>query len=332
MISKSERISFVPDHIPSTVIKSDPYIGRHLYRAKSDFARGLFGGIIVVVAKKATLLAFVLFFFGTVDFLLALEAENDQKVSSRKPVNISSHQLTFEKLKGLTLFTGDVKATHDKIILLSDEIHAMEDNREATANGHVHVVDSSEGITLTCGNLEYQDLMNLMTAHDHPVLTTLDENGKPITVTGRQMEVDAQKRTVVINQNVQIIHKEGHAEAQKATFLSQEDKFVLEDDPKVYTENGLLSGRRIVSSMGGDRDVFVEGMADAIFNPNGKPVTTQTDKQKGPDNPKGNSTPGTSSPSAATGSSSPVTNSNGLGNNAPTAPVNPGSPLHPGGY
>jgi lipopolysaccharide export system protein LptA len=320
------------DQDRSTASQSYRFICCRPLWVMSGFIRRLLFWKINAAFKVSILLAVVLVFFGTVSCLSALETENEQKVSVRKPVNISSHQLTFEKLKGLTLFTGDVKATHDKIILLSDEIHAMEDNREATANGHVHVVDSSQSITLTCGNLEYQDLMNLMTAHDHPILTTLDENGKPITVTGRQMEVDSKKKTVVINQNVQIIHKDGHAEAQKATFLSQDDKFILEDDPKVYTENGLLSGRRIVSSMGGDRDVFVEGMADAIFNPNGKPVTTQTDKKTVSTNPKGNSALGTSGPSTTTGSSVPVTNTNSLSNNVPAAPVNPGSPLHPGGY
>ncbi len=293
-----------------------------------DFIHAWLFGKNSELPKLAILSLVVFLFFGAVDFLSALEDENDQKISSQRPVNISSHQLTFEKLKGLTLFTGDVKATHDKIVLMSDEIHSMEDNRAATANGHVCVVDSNQSITLTCGNLEYQDLMNLMTAHDHPVLTTLDENGKPITVTGRQMEVDAKKKTVVINQNVQIIHKEGHAEAQKATFLSQDDKFILEDDPKVYTDNGLLSGRRIVSSMGGDRDVFVEGMADAIFNPNGKPVTTANDKKTGQ---AGKPTPGTSSPTTDTSHSAPMTNNNGLGNNVPAALSNPGASLHPGG-
>jgi lipopolysaccharide export system protein LptA len=295
------------------------FILRRFFRKNALFFRG-FPGLVFLVS-----------FFGTAVFLSAFEIKKDQQVSSQKPVNISSHQLTFERPEGLTLFTGDVKATHDKIILLSDEIHAMEGNREATANGHVSVVDSSQGITLTCGNLEYQDLMNLMTAHDHPVLTTLDENGHPITVTGRQMEVDSEKKTVVINQNVQIIHKEGHAEAQKATFLSGSDKFILEEDPKVYTDNGLLSGRRIVSSMGGlDRNVFVEGMADAIFNPNGKPVTTPSTKKTGLAGPGTGATPGTSGPGTAGGPSAPVTNGNGLGNNGPAAPVNPGTLSRPG--
>lgn len=222
-------------------------------------------------------LALAVFFGGATPLLCATQPTPTQKigqqVSAKHPVNISSYQLTFDRPEGLTLFTGDVKAVHDKVVLLADEIRALEENREATASGHVKVVDHSQGVTLTCGNLEYQDLMDLMTAHDHPLLTTLDERGVPITVLGRQMEVDSVEKTVTINQNVQIIHKDGKAEAQKATFLSSQDKFILEDDPKVYTDNGLLSGRRIVSNLGGDRSVFVEGMADAIFNPNGKPVT-----------------------------------------------------------
>jgi lipopolysaccharide export system protein LptA len=317
---------------PAT-IKTCCFTGRGPYPEVSGFGPRRPFGKSALFSKGFPWFVFATAFLGTIGSLQAFEIKKDQQVSSKKPVSISSHQLTFERPKGLTLFTGDVKATHDKIVLLSDEIHAMEGNREATANGHVSVVDSSQGITLTCGNLEYQDLMNLMTAHDHPVLTTLDENGHPITVTGRQMEVDSEKKTVIINQNVQIIHKEGHAEAQKATFLSQSDKFILEDDPKVYTDNGLLSGRRIISSMGGlDRNVFVEGMADAIFNPNGKPVTTPTGNKKGPAGPNAGATPGTSGPGTAAGPSAPVTNGNGLGNNVPAAPVNPGPPPRSGGY
>ena len=241
----------------------------------------------------------------------AFEVKDDREVSSRKPVNISAHQLTFDRPRGLTLFTGNVKAVHDQVVLLADQIRALEENREATAAGHVEVVDHSQAITLTCGNLEYQDLMDLMTAHDHPLLTTLDEKGLPITVIGRQMEVDSVKKTVVINQNVQILHKEGRAESQKAIFLSKEDKFILEEDPKVYTDNGLLSGRRITTNLGEDRSMMVEGMADAVFNPNGKPVTT-----KAPGGPvTGVGAVGT--PSAPT---TPVANNPALGHNDSAQP------------
>ncbi|HVZ80797.1 MAG TPA: LptA/OstA family protein [bacterium] len=196
-----------------------------------------------------------------------------QQVSSQKPVRISADELTFDKPKGLTLFTGDVKAVHDQITLLSAKLQALEDNREASAEGHVRVMDMGQGITLTCGNLEYEDRMNLMTAHDHPVMTTLDENGKPISVTGRQMEMDSDKKTVTINQNVLIQNADGKAEAQKATFLSQKDQFVLEDDPRFTTPSALLTGRRILSNLSGDRGVIVEGMAEGYFNPTGGPVS-----------------------------------------------------------
>jgi lipopolysaccharide export system protein LptA len=264
---------------------------------------------------KISVLSIVAFLLVALPGLLkAYEIKNDKEVSSHKPVNITSDNLSFDRLRGLTLFTGDVKALHDKIVLIADMVKALEENKEATANGHIQVVDNSQGITLTCGNLEYQDLMELMTAHDHPILTTLDEKGNPITVLGRQMELDSVMKTVVINQNVQILHNDGHAESQKATFLSQEDKFILEDNPKVYTDNGLLSGRRIVSDIGADKDIMVEGMADAIFNPNGKPVTTSPTATPGPKNPSISTNPV---------SNNPVTNNNSLGNNAGAATGTP---------
>jgi len=261
-------------------------------------------------------------------FLYAYEIKNDKEVSARKPVNITSNDLTFDRPDGLTLFMGNVKAVHGETTLFADKIKALEDNQEATADGHVQTIDTQQGITMTCGNLEYQDLMDLMTAHDHPVLTTLDENGRPITALGRQMELDSVNKTVVIHQNVQILHKEGRAEAQLATFLSQEDKFILEEDPKAYTDNGLLSGRRITANIGTDRSLMVEGMADAIFNPNGKPVTTPA-AGKGPaggvSGPQNSPTPGSTHPGPETNPFSPSGGSSGT---PPVTTPTPQSQFH----
>jgi lipopolysaccharide export system protein LptA len=212
-----------------------------------------------------------------VDSLWAYDIKDSREVSPKKPVNISAVQLIFDRLKGLTLFKGGVKAVHDNVTLTANELRALSENREASAEGQVKVVDPTAAMTLTCGNLEYQDLMNLMTAHDHPLLTSLDENGRPITARGRQMELDSEKKTVVIHQNVQIIHEDGRAEAQKATFLAKEDKFILEEDPKMFVPNGKLSGRRIVSNLGGNRSILVEGMADAAFYTAGAPPTGKND-------------------------------------------------------
>lgn len=208
----------------------------------------------------------------------AFEIGKNMEVSSKKPVKISADTLTFDRPRGLTLFTGKVKALHDQIILLSDKLQALEDNREAAAEGKVRVLDQGQGITMTCGNLEYEDRMNLMVAHDDPRLTASDENGKPITISGRQMELDAMKKNVVIHQNVHIDHQDGNAEAQLATFDSQTDQVILEEDPKFTMPNGVLTGRRIISRMAGDKGLVVEGMAEGYFNPSGKPVIPATGK------------------------------------------------------
>ncbi len=232
--------------------------------------------------------------------LRAYEVDDHHEVSGRKPVNISAFQLLFDRLKGLTLFKGNVKAIHGHVTLTSDEMRALSENREATAEGKVKVVDPTAALTMTCGNLEYEDMMNLMTAHDHPLLTSLDENGRPITVLGRQMELDSEKKTVVIHQNVQIIHDDGKAEAQKATYLSQEDKFILEEDPQMTVPNGKLSGRKIVSNLGAGKSVLVEGMADAVFYPSGMPVTVKGVNPSGNPKEPGHGVPnGPGSPSLA---------------------------------
>ena len=121
-----------------------------------------------------------------------------------------------------------------------------------------------------------------------------------------------------------IHHPNGHAEAQKATFYSKEDKLILEDDPKVETDNAVLSGRRIVTNLGQDRNIMVEGMADAIFNPNGKPITNMpaSGKTNGPAGSGGSSARGST---GSNGTLSPVA---GQGNAPMSGPGNsppPGS-------
>ena len=230
------------------------------------------------------------FVFGVSACLWAYDIKDDREVSASKPVHLSSFQMIVDRLKGLIFYKGNVKATHDNVTLTADEIRAITENREATAEGKVKVVDPGAALTMTCGNLEYLDKMNLMTAHDHPSLVSLDENGRPITVLGRQMELDSEKKTVVIHQDVRIFHDGGQAEAQKATFLSKEDKFIMEEDPKLTMPNGQLSGRRIISNLGLGRSVLVEGMADAVFYPSGMPRKSGA-SDKNPVLPKMDKTP-----------------------------------------
>ena len=240
----------------------------------------------------------------------AIDIKDSREVSTHKPVNITASELTFDRHKGLTSFKGKVKAAHDKVILTADQVQALAENKEASAQGNVKVVDPAMGATMTCGNLEYQDLMNIMTAHEHPLLVCLDESGLPITVLGRQMEMDSEKKTVVINQNVQVLHDNGLAEAQKATFFSKDDKFILEDEPQVTLPNGKLSGRRIVSNMGNDRRIIIDGMADAVFYPDGSTSTGKRGPRKGssdptsPSGPKGPMVPKDSATPGASGGNS----------------------------
>jgi lipopolysaccharide transport protein LptA len=209
---------------------------------------------------------------------------SSNKISAKKPVSISSSQLTFDKLKGLTLFKGKVKALHGTVILTADEIRAFTENNVATAKGHVKVVDKNDAVTLTCGNLEYQNLMDMMTAHDHPILTRADNNGKSVTMLGRQIVLDSDERTVVVDQNVQIIQAESEAEAQKATYFGNENKLILENDPRVYTSSAQISARRITTDLGEKKTFFAEGLADCLFNPSGAPLPVKSkndDKNQG---------------------------------------------------
>ena len=213
----------------------------------------------------------------------AYEIKDDREVSSRKPVQIGSDQMTYNRLKSLIQYKGNVVATHDKVVLTADEVRALTGNGEASAIGSVKVADSDAAMTMTCGNLEYRDRMNTITAHDHPLLTASNTKSGPLTIRSRQMELYSDKKEVVANQSVEIIDQGGRAQADKATFVSKEDKMILEDDPQVFTPQGEIRGRRIISFMGKSRSVFVEGMAEAVFySPGQGPVTPSSNAKQEP--------------------------------------------------
>jgi lipopolysaccharide export system protein LptA len=230
-----------------------------------------------------------------------LDVENRQKISGGKPVNISSNQLKFDRVNGLTLFSGNVKVFHDGLVMNSDLLQASEGNRMASAFGSVRVDDLKSNLHLTCGNLDYNDLMNQITAHDHPVLSTVDEAGLPVTILSRQMELYAQEKKVVAHQDVEILRDASRSESQLATFDGKSDQLVLEENPRIFTPQGVIAGRRIVTSLSGDHRLVVEGMAEAEFYANPKPIPA---KPPGP----GTSTPLSFGPAAPTATAaSPVT-------------------------
>jgi lipopolysaccharide export system protein LptA len=251
-----------------------------------------------------------------------LDVDNRKTISPEKPVNITSNQLSFDKLNGLTLFNGAVKVTHDQIILNSDQVEAASNNRVATALGNVRVNDLKSNLHLTCGNLDYHDLMDQITAHDHPVIDTLDENGMPMTIRSRQMELYTQQKKVVAHQDVEILHDTGRSEAQLATYDAKTDQVVLEENPRVFTPQGVISGRRITTNLSGDHRLIVEGMAEAEFYSTPQPIPT---KPPG----AGTSTPLGPGMGVTTNGSSGSVSATGSGSSSPAAKIQPGGGTGP---
>jgi len=184
-------------------------------------------------------------FAGLGGFVLAAPVELPKfgDVSVRQPVEIRSRELLFERGDGMTKFSGDVQAIHGSMLLRADEIWATSGNRQATAEGHVSAIDNSMAATLTCGHLEYRDLMGIITAHDDPLLTSVDDKGNPVTLVSRQMEFYSEQKKAVANQSVVMTSLEGYARAQKATLLQDRGEIFLEGEPHVFTTQGDFSGR-----------------------------------------------------------------------------------------
>lgn len=188
------------------------------------------------------------------------------EITPKKPVEIRSRELTFERGSGLTRFTGDVVVTHGSLRLKADEVRATSGNRQATAEGRVQAVDESMAATLTCGHLEYRDLMGVITAHDDPTLTSVDDELRPVTLTSRQMEFYSERKEAVARQGVVVTSSDGYAVADQATLLQDKGEILLEGEPRVFTTRGDFSGRRLRLSMRENR-YEAEGGVEVNFYP-----------------------------------------------------------------
>jgi lipopolysaccharide transport protein LptA len=232
--------------------------------------------------------------------------EGEEKINAKRPVEIESNELTFDRETGLTVFKGNVKVNHKPTVMNADEVQATNGNRQATAEGQVQVVDSGMAATLTCGHLEYRDKMRYISAHDSPKMVSMDNDGNPVTMESRQMEFFSDQHMAVANQNVKVNHSQGKATAGRATYLKDEGRMILEDEPKMESPLGTVTGRRITAYLDEDR-VTAEGNVQAMFYPTpqdaakpGSPTAPTAPSKNGDVAPPG------SPSSAPTPSASPV--------------------------
>jgi hypothetical protein len=96
----------------------------------------------------------------------------------------------------------------------------------------------------------------------------------------RQMEFFSEQRMAIANQNVQVDNAQGKAVAGRATFLKDEGKLVLEEQPKLNNPFGEVTGRLITAYLNENR-VVAEGNVQASFFP----TPQASGKQSAPTSP-----------------------------------------------
>ncbi len=258
----------------------------------------------------------VLAFLACVGLGVAASGDGPQppEITPKRPVEIRSRELTFERASGITRFMGDVVVTHGELRMQADEVRATSGNRQATAEGNVTAVDAGMAATLTCGHLEYRDLMRVITAHDGPLLRSVDDNLRPVSLTSRQMEFYSDQKMAVANQGVVMTSSEGYAVADRAVLLQDRGEVLLEGEPRIFTSQGDFSGRRLRMNMRENR-YEAEGGVEVNFYP-----TPQAQVPVPPVSPRGSGGMSTRSPSSETGvlpAASPVPGTGA----SPKAPV-----------
>ncbi len=198
------------------------------------------------------------------------DKERDLKITPKKPVEIRSNELVYDRESGLTLFKGDVRVMHGGTDLRASEVRATSGNREATAETDVTVVDKEMAATLSCGHLDYKDQMRYISAHEEPKLTTVDKEDRPVTLDSRQMEFYSDQQMALANQDVRMTHGDGKAVAGRATYLKSEGKVILEGEPRAFNDFGEVTGRRLTAFLD-EKRLVAEGDVAAVFFPTPPP-------------------------------------------------------------
>lgn len=181
-------------------------------------------------------------------------------------LNLKSNRAVWYRTAGQVVFIDSVWIEDPDQTLTADRVTYYRSSRKAVADGNVILHSKKEDARVTGGHGEYNRSSKSVIFTQSPSLTVKPDKGdSSIIVIAETLEYHVDARQGMGQKNVRITKADMTATCQKATWINQEEKMLLEGNPAAEQQNDRLTGDKMELFIKNDRvkEIQVEGNAKA---------------------------------------------------------------------
>ena len=181
-------------------------------------------------------------------------------------LSLKSQRAVWYRTAGQVVFIDSVRIEDSTQTLLADRVTYYRNSRKVVADGNVKLFSKKEEAKITGGHGEYDRVKNFVVFTQSPSLVLKPDKGdSTITVMADSMEYYTDEEKGIAKSNVHITKADMTATCNQATWLNQEEKMVLEGNPKAEKQNDKLSGEKMQIFIQNDQveRIEMEGSAKA---------------------------------------------------------------------
>ena len=171
--------------------------------------------------------------------------EQNVKIEDRSKILLAD-KVFYNDLTRLTRAIGNVVLIDSLHKLCADRANYYENEDHINADDNVIITDAENEVVLTGGHAEYWRNKEYAHVTINPVLIKKDSTGKEeIRVIGNKMELFEGGERSIVSENVEITHKNGKANCNRAEYFKSENRLLLQEEPVVTQKYDKLSGNEI---------------------------------------------------------------------------------------
>jgi lipopolysaccharide assembly outer membrane protein LptD (OstA) len=169
-------------------------------------------------------------------------------------LHLYSDRATWNQEQDVVNFEGRVVLQDTSQSITAQRITYLRGESKAMADGQVTLVDSLNNMKLHAGHVEYERKTGIARAELQPrLIIHREEEGQPITIGGRHMEVLSRQKEALVHDQVIITRGQLEARCGQARYLDLENRIILDEEPVAQEDKSILQGRRMVIYLEGNQ-------------------------------------------------------------------------------
>lgn len=187
----------------------------------------------------------------------------EKKEAKSIPMTITSDHALWDKEKGITILTGNVKAIKEEDNIYAKKMEIWGDfNNIEKIIGHedIIIVNKKDQVKITGNYFEYHKKKDYIFIIGKPKLIAEEDK---LEVTSQKMEKYFKENLSIAMGEVVIVKEDTKATGELLNFFEKEEKAILTGNPKLIKKNNIFSGERIIFYTGEDK-VEIRGNVKSI--------------------------------------------------------------------